>query len=85
MMFRALILLLLVLVVPSNSLQCYECGCDQDNLDACYCFGQSDYDDGSYCTIFEERYTDSTYVQLSRVPRNSTWIYIEDPYFILTL
>jgi hypothetical protein len=85
MIVHALILLLLVSVIPSNSLVCYECGCDHTDLSLCDCGFTSEFSDNDYCTIFEERYIDETYIELSRIPRNSTWVFIRDPYYILTL
>ncbi|CAF1377232.1 unnamed protein product, partial [Adineta steineri] len=69
---------------PSNSLICYECGCDQDDTTTCNCDTTSDITDNDYCAILEQRYVGTTYVQLSRIPRNSSWVYIEDPYYVLT-
>jgi hypothetical protein len=83
MIIRCVILILILLVVPNNSLVCYECGCDQSDLSACSCGFTSDFVDDDYCIIYEQRYTDTTYIQLSRTPRNTTWIYIQEPYYIL--
>ncbi|CAF4135916.1 unnamed protein product [Rotaria sp. Silwood2] len=83
MIVQGLILLLLVSVVPSYSLICYECGCDHNNISACDCGTTSTQLDGYYCLISEQRFIDKTYIQLSRVPRNATLNYVEDPYYIL--
>ncbi|CAF0857249.1 unnamed protein product [Adineta steineri] len=84
MIVQSLVLLLLLSIVPSNSLKCYECGCDQSDTAACNCDTTSDITDNDYCIILEQRYVGTTYIQLSRIPRNSSWVYIEDPYYILT-
>ncbi|CAF1097959.1 unnamed protein product [Adineta steineri] len=84
MIVQGLVLLLLLSIVPTNSLICYECGCDQSDTAACDCDTTSDITDNDYCVILEQRYVGTTYIQLSRIPRNSSWIYIEDPYYILT-
>ena len=77
------VVLLFLSVLPSESLKCYECGCDDSDYAACNCGGMSDFDDGSYCAIFETKPTGTTSIVLSRIDRNSTYIYIEDPYYIL--
>jgi len=84
MIVYSLVLLLLVSIVPSNSLECYECGCDGDDLSACDCGFVTTSTDIDYCILIEERYTDATYVQLSRIPRNASFVYIKDSYYILT-
>lgn len=81
---RSLILLLLVSVIPCQSLDCYECGCEATNLVPCDCSLVTSSTDNDYCVISEQRYSDTTYIQLGRVPRNATWIYVEDPYYVLT-
>jgi hypothetical protein len=83
MIVHGLILILLVSVVPSNSLQCYECRCELSDLTACNCGDTSDSTEIDYCVIYEDRYPDATYIDLTRVPRNVTWLYIEDTYFML--
>ena len=75
---------LLVSILPCSSLRCFECECDSSATDQCNCATITSSTDNDYCVILEQRYTDETYIQLSRVPRNSSWVYIEDPYFVLT-
>jgi hypothetical protein len=85
MIVYSFVVLLLVSIVPSNSLECYECGCDGDDLSACECGFVTTSTEIDYCIILEDRYTpDSTYFQLSRIPRNATLLYIKDPYYVLT-
>jgi hypothetical protein len=84
MIVHSLILLLLVSVVPIDSLVCYDCGCDQTNLSQCFCGSiTSDVDD--YCIIIEGRDIFGTYITLGRIPRNATWLYVDDPYYILAI
>ncbi|CAF2719994.1 unnamed protein product [Rotaria sp. Silwood2] len=85
MIFHSLIFLLLVLIVPSNSLTCYECGCSNTDISECNCGETSTEVDGDYCVIVEDRYIDETYIELTRVSRNTTWVYVEDPYYIVLL
>lgn len=77
------LLLILSVVVPIFSLICYECGCEQENIGLCNCQEISEEFGNDYCVIAEQRFEDATYIQLTRIPRNSTYIYIEDTYFIL--
>nr|ACD88968.1 sodefrin precursor repeats C [Adineta vaga] len=81
---RSLVLLLLVSIIPCSSLDCYECGCEQSDLTSCNCDVITSSTENDYCVILEQRYTDTTYIQLNRVPRNASWVYIEDPYYVLT-
>ena len=83
LLLHGAVVLLLVSALPSESLKCYQCGCEQTNLAECNCGAESDFDDGSYCAIFEIRATDATYIDMGRIDRNSTYIYIEDSYYIL--
>ncbi|CAM4773730.1 unnamed protein product [Rotaria magnacalcarata] len=83
MLVHGIVLLLILAVAPSYSLICYECSCSQPDLSACRCEDTSESFDNDYCVIAEQRFTDETSLQLSRIPRNSTYIYIEDPYYIL--
>ncbi|CAF3596602.1 unnamed protein product [Rotaria socialis] len=83
MLVRGVVLLLILAVVPSYSLICYECSCSQPDLSACHCDETSELFGNDYCVIAEQRFTDEINIQLSRIPRNSTYIYIEDPYYIL--
>ncbi|CAF2719935.1 unnamed protein product [Rotaria sp. Silwood2] len=82
MVVHGLIFLLLVSIVPSNSLTCYECGCSNTNIYACDCGETTTSHDGDFCIINEQRLKDKTNIQLSRLRRNTTLIYIEDHYFI---
>jgi len=85
MLVDSLILVLLVLAVPINSLRCYECSCEASNQFECDCGYTTDYYDQDYCVIVEQRDIDATYVDLYRIPRNATWLYVEDTYFILII
>ena len=86
MIAYGLVLLLLVSIAPCNSLRCYECGCDASDLSACNCDYSTDTSYDDYCIIVESRYTAAeTFIQLSRTNRNSTWVYVEDPYYIVTI
>jgi len=85
MIAHSLILLLLVSVVPLNSLICYECACDQTSVSQCNCSDTSDLDDNDYCVIYEQRDILGTRIDLTRIPRNSTWVFVEDPYYILVV
>ncbi|CAF0726642.1 unnamed protein product [Rotaria sp. Silwood1] len=85
MIVHGLVLLLLLSIVPSNSLICHECGCDNTDITGCYCGETSTDFDGDYCVIAEERLTDVTNIQLTRVPRNTTLVYVEDPYYVFLL
>ena len=81
---RCCLFLLVACVIVSDGLRCHECSCNQADLSACNCDRTSDLSDDSYCAIFEQRYTQgTTTIELSRIGRNSTYIYIPDPYFIL--
>ena len=83
--FHCVLLLLLVLFIPSESLKCYECGCTLSDLSACNCMVTSDFDDGSYCFIVENRMSDDTSIQMTRVSADATYIEIEDTYYLLTI
>jgi hypothetical protein len=83
MIVHRLILLLLLSVVPINSLICYQCGCDGTNVAQCDCGITTDSNENDYCIITEATDILGTYIGLDRIPRNSTFIYVEDPYFIL--
>jgi hypothetical protein len=86
MILRSLILLLFMVIVPINSLTCYSCNCLKSNLAACYCDGNSTDSFGvDYCVIIEQRDVSDTFIELSRVPRNASWLHIEDPYYILAI
>jgi hypothetical protein len=85
MIFQGLILVLLLGAVPINSLYCYECSCDTSNQFECDCGYATETYEQDYCVILESRGADSTYVYLYRIPRNATWLYVEDSYFILTI
>jgi hypothetical protein len=86
MIVHGLILLLLVSVGPINSLLCYECWCDDTDITACDCGSTTEEDlDVDYCVIVEQRDIFGTYIDITRIPRNSTWLYINDPYFILAV
>jgi hypothetical protein len=80
---RSLVILLIVSVVSYECLKCYECDCNQSNLSKCECDRMSDSDDDTYCVIFETRYTESAQITMTRIERNSTYVYIKDPYYIL--
>ncbi|CAF4019845.1 unnamed protein product [Rotaria sp. Silwood2] len=83
MIVHGLIFLSLVSIVPSNSVTCYECGCSNINIYACDCGETTTSHDGDFRIINEQRLKDKTNIQLSRLRRNTTLIYIEDHYFIL--
>ena len=85
MFVQGLILVLLVAVVPINSLQCYECVCPSSDGTDCSCNTTTEYFEQDYCVIIEQKYIDSTYVELYRIPRNATWLYVDDSYFILII
>jgi hypothetical protein len=87
MFVQGLILVLLLAAVPINSLSCYDCSCDSSNQVDCtincgYTIASYEQD---YCVIIEQRYIDTTYIDLYRIPRNATWLYVNDTYFILVV
>nr|ACC43936.1 ArkC_4 [Philodina roseola] len=79
----SLLLLMVLWIVPSDGIRCYECGCALTELAECNCGATSDFDDGSYCFIAETRTLENTYIQMSRLLPDSTYIEIEDTYFVL--
>lgn len=88
MIVHDFILLLLLLIVPINSLMCNECRCEQNTIDDCNCGITSDSDDShdiDYCVISEQTDLLGTYITLGRTARNSTFLYVEDPYFIVAV
>jgi hypothetical protein len=86
MIVHGLILLLLVSVGSIHSLICYECACDTTDVTVCSCDSTSNENlANDYCVIIEQRDMFQTYVQLTRIPRDSTWLEIEDTYYMLAV
>lgn len=86
MILHSLILLLFLSIVPTDGLQCYGCSCQKNDLSACDCGSiTTDYYPRDYCVIIEQRDVNDTFIELSRIPREATWLYVEDAYYILAI
>ncbi|CAF0856814.1 unnamed protein product, partial [Rotaria sordida] len=70
--------------VPSNSLTCYECGCDQNDIAACNCSQTSTEFDGDYCVIGEERLINGTTTVLTRIDQSIRYNQTADAWYTWT-
>ena len=86
MILRSLILLLFMVIVPIDSLTCYSCNCLLSDVTACDCSRYStEYLSRDYCVIIEQRDISDTFIELSRIPRNASWLDVDDSYYLLTI
>jgi hypothetical protein len=77
------LLILVLLVVPSTGLICYNCFCPPSNVSACNCDGVVNAAEGSHCTIVEDLHPADPYIELGTAPADSSYLRIKDPYYIL--
>lgn len=58
----------------------------QSDLAACNC-GTYSTDDSArdYCVIIEQRGDSDSFFELTRIPRNASWIDVDDSYYILAI
>lgn len=84
MTIHSLILIFLISIAPVSTLLCYECACNEANIAECNC-GATTNEIDDYCIIKEDRNIDGTSIELTRTPRNTTYVYIEDSYYILAI
>ena len=86
MIVRSLILLLFIWIVPIDGLQCYNCQCLESDTSTCDCDSiTTDSYPVDYCVIIETRTLDDAYIELTRVPRNASWLHVDDYYYLLAV
>ena len=74
---------LLLWAGSSAGLECYECRCSKENLNACNCAKTVNASAGAHCTILEDLHSDEPFIEMATSIPGSSYVLIRDPYYIL--